>query len=483
MSQYAPAKADPADTAAIRKTLKIGRLELKNCLLRSSISGRIDNYDGSGTPARVNFEERFARGGVAAIISSHVPITPRGRVLPNYAMIDRDERIRFWSTVGWRVKQHNCHYILQLSHSGRQQDMGGVENFGLLPDGVTSRADYFNGLRAKAMDEEAIQAVIDLFARAAERVAAANLDGIELHSANGYLFTQFLSSAINDRRDRYGGSLENRARFLLSVIEAIQKSVGKDFPLIVKVTGHDHNSAAGLLPRAEGNGIEDAIQIARWVEQAGVHAIHVSTGNMFPHPLNPAGPLPVDVARITYQSMISSGRWTFRNFLAFRYALTRRLLARIWRKSHPFNGADGRVIPDKLEGFAAADALVVKQSVKIPVLLTGGFQTAHGIGRVLRSGACDAVTMARPLLANPGLPLDLLEGWDGPKAPLCTYCNKCLLHVIEHPLGCYDESRFVDRGGREEMLREVFEIFEDYYEQPPSASGEHPSRAPRSVNG
>lgn len=146
MSQYTPAKADPADTAAIIQPLKIGRLELKNRLLRSSISGRIDNYDGSGTPARVNFEERFAEGGVAAIISSHVPITPRGRVLPNYAMIDRDERTKFWRTVGWRVQRHNCFFILQLSHSGRQQDMGGVENFGLLPDGVTNRADYFNGL-------------------------------------------------------------------------------------------------------------------------------------------------------------------------------------------------------------------------------------------------------------------------------------------------------------------------------------------------
>jgi 2,4-dienoyl-CoA reductase (NADPH2) len=408
---------------------------------------------------------------VAAIISSHVPITPRGRVLPNYAMIDRDDRIKFWRTVGWRVQRHNCHFILQLSHSGRQQDMGGIENFGLLPDGVTSKADYFNGLRSKAMSEPQIQTVIDDFARAAQRVAEAKLDGIELHSANGYLFTQFLSKAINDRHDRYGGSLENRTRFLLGVIEAIQKSVGKDFPLIVKVTGHDHNSAAGVFPRSDGNGIEDAIQVARWVEHAGVHAIHVSTGNMFPHPLNPAGPLPVDVARITYQSMIASGRWTFRNFLLFRYMLTQKIMAWVWRKSQPFNGRHGQIIPDKLEGFAEADARAIKESVQIPVLLTGGFQTAHGIGRALRSGACDAVTMARPLLANPELPVDLHEGWDGPKAPPCTYCNRCLLHVLEHPLGCYDDSRFVGRGGREEMLRQVFSIFEDYSEPPPPGVG------------
>jgi 2,4-dienoyl-CoA reductase (NADPH2) len=309
----------------------------------------------------VKFEERFAKGGVAAIISSHAPITPAGRVLPNYAMIDRDERIEFWRTVGQRVHQHGCHFILQLSHSGRQQDIGGVENWGRKPWGATDRPDYFNGLGSQAMTAAQIREVVEMFGRAAERVAKAGLDGIELHSANGYLFTQFLSSAINDRTDRYGGSLENRARFLMEVIEAVQKSVGKDFPLIVKVTGHDDHGAASFLPREAGNGIEDGVQIARWVEAAGVHAIHVSTGNMFPHPLNPAGPMPTEVAKRTYQSLIASGRRTFLNFLGFRYALTRPIVAWLWRKSQPFNRPDGTVDPEKLEGFAAPDAKAINR--------------------------------------------------------------------------------------------------------------------------
>jgi 2,4-dienoyl-CoA reductase (NADPH2) len=187
------ASAAAEDTEAIGSPLGLGNLTLKNRLLRSSISGRIDNYDGSGTPARVRFEERFAEGGVAAIISSHVPITPHGRVLPNYAMIDRDERIGFWRTVGQRVHKHDCLYILQLSHSGRQQDIGGVENEDRLPGGATDRPDYFNGLRSRRMTIAEIRAVVKLFGDAAERVVAAKLDGIELHSANGYLFTQFLS--------------------------------------------------------------------------------------------------------------------------------------------------------------------------------------------------------------------------------------------------------------------------------------------------
>jgi 2,4-dienoyl-CoA reductase (NADPH2) len=177
--------------------------------------------------------------------------------------------------------------------------------------------------------------------------------------------------------------------------------------------------------------------------------------------------MPTLIAKRTYQSLIASGRRTFLNFLGFRYALTRPLVAWLWSKSQPFYRSDGTIDHDKLEGFAAPDAKAIKAAVKIPVLLTGGFQTAHGIGKVLRGGACDAVTIARPLLANPHLPRDLAAGWDGPQNPPCTYCNQCLLHVIENPLGCYDETRFDGRGGREAMLREVFEIFNDYQEPRP----------------
>src|SRR5205823_7723285 len=109
-----------------------------NRLFRSSISGTFDNYDGSGTPARVNWEEKFARGGLGAIISSFTPVHVRGRILTRYAMIDHDDKVAFWRAVGERVHRYKalsngageypCRFILQLSHSGRQQDMGGVEN-------------------------------------------------------------------------------------------------------------------------------------------------------------------------------------------------------------------------------------------------------------------------------------------------------------------------------------------------------------------
>jgi 2,4-dienoyl-CoA reductase (NADPH2) len=114
--------------------LPFKNLKLKNRILRSNISGRFDNYDGSGNPARINWELKFARGGVAAIMSSFVPVQMRGRIVPNYATIDRDERIPFWRELGKRVHEFDCKFILQLSHGGRQRDIPGVE----YPKGLSS---------------------------------------------------------------------------------------------------------------------------------------------------------------------------------------------------------------------------------------------------------------------------------------------------------------------------------------------------------
>ena len=100
---------------------------LQNCrgggIFRSNISGRFDNYDGSGNQARINWEVKFAKGGVGAIISSFVPVQLRGRIVPNYAMIDDDRHIPFWRAVGKAVHEHDCKFIMQLSHGGRQRDI------------------------------------------------------------------------------------------------------------------------------------------------------------------------------------------------------------------------------------------------------------------------------------------------------------------------------------------------------------------------
>src|SRR6187455_1020692 len=134
--------------------LKFRNLTVKNRIFRSNISGRFDNYDGSGNQARINWEVKFAKGGVGAIISSFVPVHLRGRIVPNYAMIDHDRHIPFWRAVGRAVHEHDCKFILQLSHGGRQRDINGIE----FPTGLssTSKADPIHGFRCEAMTKAQI---------------------------------------------------------------------------------------------------------------------------------------------------------------------------------------------------------------------------------------------------------------------------------------------------------------------------------------
>jgi 2,4-dienoyl-CoA reductase (NADPH2) len=428
----------------IFEPLEFRNLTVKNRVLRSNVSGRFDNYDGSGNQARINWETRFARGGVGAIVSSFVPVTIRGRIIPNYATIDSDARIPFWRELGRQVHAHDCKFIMQLSHAGRQRDIPGIEYEKALSS--TKKRDPLHGFECEAMTVEQIQETVEAFAEGARRAREAGLDGVELHGANGYLITQFLSSGINDRKDEYGGPLRNRARLLLEIVAAIRARVGRDFHLQVKISVTDHNDALAKT-ESKGNTVRDTRQVCQWLEAAGVDALHVSTGSFFPHPKNPAGDLPLDELEKTYDSIISSGRLALRNYLFLRGRLTGQVYKRRWER------ARGDV--EDIQGMNLPDAKKIKEAVSIPVLCTGGFQDAPVIRRALESGACDAVTIARPLIANADLVEQFAAGVDHPERP-CTYCNKCLVNAPENPLGCYEESRFESRAA---MVAEIMRVF------------------------
>jgi 2,4-dienoyl-CoA reductase-like NADH-dependent reductase (Old Yellow Enzyme family) len=431
-------------TDAIFQPLKFRTVTVKNRIFRSNISGRFDNYDGSGTQARINWELKFARGGVGGIITSFVPVHGQGRILPNYARIDSDDKIPFWRELARRVHDYDCKLFIQLSHSGRQRDMPSLEYPGPAPSS-TNHAEELHGLPSRAMTVAEIHDTVQQFADGARRAREAGADGVELHGANGYLFTQFLSSAINDRKDDYGGSLENRARFARHVVRAIRQAVGRDFHVQYKISATEY--ANSLYPwKRKGNTIDDSLQVLRWLVEDGIDAVHVSAGSSFPHPHNPAGGFPPN-ANSLYDVMIRSGRYTATNYWLFNHWPFFGLFKWWWRK---------RGGPSNPEGANLPDAERIKRALSVPVICTGGFQTASVIRDAITSGKTDAVSIARPLVANNDLVRQFAQGADRPARP-CTYCNKCLGEVLKNPLGCYEESRFESYDA---MIREIMSVYD-----------------------
>jgi 2,4-dienoyl-CoA reductase-like NADH-dependent reductase (Old Yellow Enzyme family) len=464
MSDIATSPADQRflhedNAAQIFTPLAFRHLTAKNRIFRSNLSGTFDDYNGHGSHARINWETRFAKGGAAGILSSFTPVTVRGRILTRYAMIDKDDKIPFWRRVGESVHAHDCRFIMQLSHSGRQQDMGGVENVYRKAPSSTNRKDYFHGILAKAMTKPEIAETVEQFAQGARRAREAGLDGVELHGANGYLITQFLSSGINDRDDEYGGGWEGRARFVLEIVRSIRREVGADFHLQMKINGMDHND--WLYPwQKKGNTLDETLNICRLLldDGKGVDAFHVSSGSTFPHPRNPPGDLPIRELGRWYDGLLSQGVRTHFNYRIFSSPIGGALFRRywLWRRGKVIEGIN-------LDYARAVTEAVRRIDESVKVICTGGFQHASVIAGAIRSGACDAVSIGRPLIANPALP-EILRTADGPPAGKeCTYCNKCLINDLENPLGCYELSRY-DGDTFEErydaMIAEVMSVFE-----------------------
>ena len=202
---------------------------------------------------------------------------------------------------------------------------------------------------------------------------------------------------------------------MLEVVRAIRKRVGSDFHLQMKISAVEHDDAVsffGIGP--SGNTLDDSVQVCQWLVEAGVDAIHVSTGSFFPHPRNPAGSdLPVEELVKTYDTMISSGDLAFRNYLLFRTAPD---IAR-----HQWQSTRAGAREDRRRSTCPRRA-AIKAAVNVPVICTGGFQTASVIAAAIERGDCDAVSAARPLIANNDLVEIFRRGQDRADRP-CTYCN------------------------------------------------------------
>lgn len=214
---------------------------------------------------RTHYTSR-AVGQVGLIIVEATAVSPEGRISPQDLGIWNDEHIAGFQELAGLVKEHGAKIGIQLAHAGRKAVLEGEI---LAPSAIA-----FNekSKTPKEMTKDDIAATIEAFKKGAERVKKAGFDVIEIHGAHGYLINEFLSPLSNKRTDEYGGTAENRYRFLLEVIDAV-KTVW-DGPLFVRVSAHDYHED-GLTP-------EDYITFGNWMKEQGVDLIDVSSGAVVP---------------------------------------------------------------------------------------------------------------------------------------------------------------------------------------------------------
>jgi 2,4-dienoyl-CoA reductase-like NADH-dependent reductase (Old Yellow Enzyme family) len=244
----------------------------------------IDKRDGVPTDWHLVHLGSFARGGAGLIIAEATAVTPEGRISPHDTGIWNDEQAAAWRRVTDFVHTQGAVVGLQLAHAGRKASVypewgGDPALKGTMPQReggwqTVSASDIPFGSYAapRALTTEEIEDVVAAFAAGARRAIDAGFDLVEIHAAHGYLVHQFLSPLSNVRSDSYGGSLENRARFLLEIVAAISAELGPSVPVLVRFSATDY---------ADGGWDEfQTATVAGWAREAGADLFDISTGGL-----------------------------------------------------------------------------------------------------------------------------------------------------------------------------------------------------------
>jgi len=442
-------------------TRMIKDVEFANPLIRSSIGGRTAYYDGTVNEAWETFERRFAEGGVGAIISATLTVDENRWSPLEYPKISNNNVARALGVRIHRLKHAypELKYIVQIGDPGYHTQtslvrqtadaMSASSGFDLLYGYTTFRRE---------MPVSEIKKTIQHFRLAAERLVETECDGIELTASKGYLIQQFLNPGTNGRKDEYGGPLERRALLLKEVVEVIRDVADrrKRFVFGVRLSARDYNRkpwmallrlGPGLKPSAlsGGNSLHDMLEVGGWLETLGVDYLHISAGFGFINPRENPGEFPTAEVRMFCDSTrdLSAKARARAIFLSnLPDALSDHLMNLGWAK--PDIAADYTNIPSNLD-----DARQFKTRLNIPIIVNGGFQMRSQVIEALQ--ACDFVSMARPLLANPDLPRHFEA--DTRPEHLCSFCNRCAVRTTMFPLGCYDVRRFP--GGEQEMNEQI----------------------------
>ena len=339
--------------------LQVGSLVLRNRIISAPNMMSALNPDGSPTEYMVGYYEEKAKGGAAIVTVGDTPVEERGFTTPRHPVLNRST-VQKWSEVARAIRQHGAIASLELNHGGRISNEAVT---GYTPLGPMDETKL-NGTKVKGADEAEIQELVDAFANTASLAKMTGYDMVLLHGAHGWLLDQFLSPKWNRRTDRFGGSLENRARFPLMVIDAVRKAVGPRFPIEYRI---------GLELIDGGLELPELIAFCKMIQDK------------------------VDLIQI------SAGLDTDPNYAV---------------KTHPTMFLPHMV---NIETSAAVKAAVTK----CPVAVVGSITSPEEAESVLEQGKADAVAMARSLIADPHLPNKARLGCAEDIRP-CLRCLDCL---------------------------------------------------------
>jgi len=330
-------------------TLPCG-ISLPNRLFKSAMTEGLADYDDRATERHATLYRRWSEGGTGTLVTGNVMIDRRFLERPGNVVIDGnggEEQLRSWAQAGTAAGNQ---LWMQISHPGRQCQKV-VTGQPMAPSPVPLKLAGMFG-RPIAMTESDIQRALDGYARVAGVAKETGFTGVQVHGAHGYLISQFLSPRTNQRDDEWGGSLENRARFLLEAVRRVRAAVGNEFPVALKLNSADFSKG--------GFSHEESMQVAKWVDEEKLDLLEISGG--------------------TYEKLALMG-----------------------------DGSEQAASSRAREAYFLEYAQGIREATSIPLTLTGGFRSRVAMLEALQSGAVDVIGIARPLCTEPDIHV-LLEG-------------------------------------------------------------------------
>ena len=345
----------------------INGMILKNRFVCSAIWNGMAEKDGSCSQKMIDLVAKPAEGNVGLVITGAVFVSSDGHTFLGQAGIHNDSLLPGLTAMTQAVHEAGGRIVAQLYHGGVFADPQFTGQDPLGPSVLNTD----KGPLGKQMTTEQIQKVVVAFGEAAARAKKAGFDGVEIHAAHGFLLSQYLSPFFNHRADAYGGNIENRARMLLEIVPSVREAVGAGFPVLVKINADD------FLPG--GFSTDDMLQVAEWLETAGVDAIELSGG--------------------TVLGLLSGSPNTS--------------FSRVERNGPYYEDAAKRC----------------RQGISMPLILDGGTRSLQVSQRLIEQGITDYVAMARPFIREP----DMIRRWEsGDTAESgCLSDNACLFEGLK----------------------------------------------------